>query len=114
MQARHCLTYGVAKLARNSRVRLGKRFNARARIARNDRTVDDRLYSEVMFTAHAKAKGVARKQQVNDLPPSVRLRRKPARDTAFNAVPVFYRSVFLVYHLAATAFQSDGKRIQRL
>jgi hypothetical protein len=67
-----------------------------------------------MFTAHAKAKDVARKQQVNDLPPSVRLRRKPARDTAFNAVPVFYRSFILVYHLAATVFQSDGKRVQRL
>src|SRR5712671_5114136 len=114
MQARHCLTYGVAKLARDAWVRLGKRFNARVRIEREDRTVDDRLYGEVMLAAHAKAKGVARKQQVNDLPPSVRLRRKPARDTAFNAVPVFYRSVFLVYHLAATAFQSDGKRIQRL
>jgi hypothetical protein len=66
----------------------------------------------MVSAACAKAEYIARKQQVDNLPPAVRSRRKPSRHTGFDPVPALDRAVFFVDLLAANVARTDGKGIQ--
>jgi hypothetical protein len=48
-----------------------------------------------------KAEYIARKQQVDNLPPTVCSCRKPSRDAGFDPVPALDRAVFFIDLLAA-------------
>jgi hypothetical protein len=66
----------------------------------------------MVSAACTEAEYIARKQQVDNLPPAVRSRRKPSRDTGFDPVPALDRAVFFVDLLAAYVACTNGKGIQ--
>src|SRR3984893_4639490 len=108
MEAGHRFTRGVAKLPRDAGVRLGKRIQARARVACDDRTIDSRLNRKVVLAARAKAENIAGEEQIDDLSPSVCPRRKSPRYTGYDPVPIVDWAVLSVDLLAASALYSCG------
>jgi hypothetical protein len=66
----------------------------------------------MVSAAGTKAEYIARKQQVDNLPPAVCSRRKPSRDTGFDPVPPLDRAVLFVDLLAANVACANGEGIQ--